>query len=268
MFVCILVKLTVWHDLCYGHYCRIFLRVALSFEKRPSDFRSDGHFREKKPTMSFTRTLAQAAFAAALALAACHPAAAQYATLSLQSQPGDFIGAGKNYDLIYLPSSPGNTISAQVLRTEPSGLPSEALFVLNQSVTLDNFASLSFSTIQLGVPLQPGEYTDAQRAAFAATGHAGLDVTFLHRGSNTLTGKFKITDFTYTKMSSGTLVINTFDASFEQHSEGFAPALFGQFSYRDTGAPPVPEASSIVSLGLLLSLGMGGVIIARRRRTA
>ena len=33
-----------------------------------------------------------------------------------------------------------------------------------------------------------------------------------------------------------------------------------------TGAPAVPEASTTVSLGLLLALGMGGVIVAAKRR--
>ena len=35
-----------------------------------------------------------------------------------------------------------------------------------------------------------------------------------------------------------------------------------------SGSAPVPEASSVASLGLLLALGLGGVAVARRRKAA
>lgn len=219
----------------------------------------------------FQRSLkltALASFGGCLLLAAAHPAAAQYATLSLQSQPGDFIGQGQNKNITYTSFGPN---AAQVRNTEPSGVPGEILFVLGDvtsSNSTNTFALLFFGTNQLGLPLQPGTYTDAQRADFAALGHAGLDVSFQNRGSNTLTGSFTVTDFTYSGTAQSDFVIDTFDATFEQHSEGAKPALFGQFSYRDTGSPPaaVPEASTTVSFGLLLALGMGGVVIAAKRR--
>jgi len=52
----------------------------------------------------------------------------------------------------------------------------------------------------------------------------------------------------------------------------------GQFSLLFNGSPflgpveitasPVPEASTVVSMGLMLALGLGGLVVARRRRTA
>ncbi len=38
--------------------------------------------------------------------------------------------------------------------------------------------------------------------------------------------------------------------------------------YTTSGAAPVPEASTTASLGLLLALGLGGLVIARKRKSA
>src|SRR5262249_59570023 len=78
-----------------------------------------------------------------------------------------------------------------------------------------------------------------QRADFASPGHPGLDVSFQNRGSNTLTGEFTITEVTFMTGPAG-LEVETFAASFEQHSEGAAPALFGDFTY-DARITAVPE---------------------------
>jgi len=195
---------------------------------------------------------------------AARPAAAQYAHLTLQSQPGDYIGQGRNYDLTYTPAN--GFSAAQVRRTVAGGLPGELDFAL-ALFNPDTNALLFFGTDALGVPIQPGTYTNAQRADFAAPGHAGLDVSFGSRGNNTITGSFTITDVSFTPDSTAQngYLVNTFDATFEQHGEGLAPALFGTFSYRSTGAP-VPEASMTVSFGLLLVLG--GLVIASKRKKA
>lgn len=227
---------------------------------------------QKENSTLFPRTLRYAASASALTLVTALSASAQYATLSLQSQPGDPVGQGRSSQITYLPG-PSSFSPAQVRRTEPDGSPGELLFILG-NVTSSNdtntFALLFFGTDQLGIPLQPGTYTDAQRADDAASGHPGLDVEFQNRGCNTLTGNFKVTEFSYTMTAPNTFVIDTFDASFEQHYAGITPALFGQFSYRGAGSPPpaVPEAPSVVSLGLLLALGLGGAAVAARRKKA
>jgi hypothetical protein len=199
-----------------------------------------------------------AALLVALTLSA--PAPAQVATLSLQSQPGDFIGQGQTVTNHY-PTGSGDTISAQIRRSLPDGSPAELEFVVGQSATGPNvFATLFFGTDQLGLPMQPGVYglpgNTAQRADFAQPGHAGLDVTYQNRGSNTLTGNFTVTAASFVRDAAG-LHIGSFAASFEQHSEGATPALFGQFSYSAVPEPP--------SLALLGGAALGLLGSARRR---
>lgn len=89
------------------------------------------------------------------------------------------------------------------------------------------------------------------------------------RGSNILTGNFTVTNFTFSTVTtpfSTSYTINTFAATFEQHSEGKTPALFGTFTYNASGNAPIPEASTTVSFGLLLVLGLGGAFAAARKK--
>ena len=220
--------------------------------------------------MSLTRILCHAACGAGLVLLTSVSASAQYVHLTLQSQPGDFIGQGRNYDILYTPT-PGDYffLGASNNSSVFPNAPDTVGFTVSQFENdPDNLLSLNFSTRELGTALVPGTYTDAQRFPFEAPGHPGLDCEFDHRGSNELSGSFTITNLTYTITPSNTFVLDAFDASFEQHSEGADPALFGQVSYRNTGNAPVPEVSTTVSFGLLLALGLGGVVIARKKKAA
>ena len=117
-------------------------------------------------------------------------------------------------------------------------------------------ALLFFGTDQLGIPIQPGVYgipgNTAQRADFAQPGHPGLDVVFQNRGSNTLTGNFTITDVSFFHDASNQLQVGSFSASFEQHSEGATPALFGSFTFRSSAVPEPP---------VLMLVAIGGVLV-------
>src|SRR4051812_13735227 len=107
---------------------------------------------------------------------------ADIAHLTLTSQPGDFIGQGKSFDVTY--NTPGTqTIFATIRRTLADGSPAELLFTVDQNVQGTNtFGQLFFGTDQLGIPIQPGTYglpgNTAQRADFAQPGHPGLDVSW------------------------------------------------------------------------------------------
>ncbi|MFO0951745.1 MAG: PEP-CTERM sorting domain-containing protein [Isosphaeraceae bacterium] len=191
------------------------------------------------------------------------------AHLVLNSQPGDFIGQGKSFDITY--TAPGTqTVSAQIRRTVAGGAPGELLFVLDQNVQGTNtFALLFFGTDQLGIPMQPGVYglpgNTAQRADFAAPGHAGLDVSFQNRGSNTVTGNFTVTEATFYQDAGNVTRIGRFAATFEQHSEGATPALFGSFTFQDTSLAAVPEPSTLALAAVGISAALGRAWLKRRR---
>jgi hypothetical protein len=149
------------------------------------------------------------------------------AELTLQSDPGDSIGQGHSFDITYTPQN-SSLFNAQVQR-RVGGLPASLFFIMGTVTSgADNtFVTLTFGTDQLGIPIQPGTYTNAQRAAFAAPGHPGLDVSFQNRGCNTVTGSFTINEVTFSDPNT----IATFSASFEQHCEGVVAALHGTFVY-------------------------------------
>src|SRR6266487_339330 len=184
--------------------------------------------------------------------------ASQFAQLMLQSQPGDFVGQGQTVDIIYTPSN-SPFFLADIVDFTANGQPDFVHFAVgNPAASPNTFATLDFSTAGLGIPILPGTYglpgNTAQRASFAEPGHAGLDVTFQNRGSNTLTGNFTITDVTFFLDANNTLEIGSFAASFEQHSEGAVPALFGTFTYQSS----VPDSGATA---LLLIIGVVGLCL-------
>lgn len=200
--------------------------------------------------------------AAALTFALALSSHAAIVHLTLQSQTGDFIGQGKNWDITYN-SLNGATASASIQATT-AGAPSRLDFVLNNGDLIGNsFSTLTFGTDKLGIAIQPGLYTNAERAPFATLGHAGLDVTFQNRGSNTLTGQFTVQAVGFYTDSLGTLRVNNFAATFEQHSGGGTPALFGTFTY-SAGIAAVPETSS--ALAGMLAVGACASGLSRRNR--
>jgi hypothetical protein len=193
------------------------------------------------------------AVAAAIAVLLGFPAfssAAPIARLAFQSDVGDFIGQGATVDITYTPAN-SDLFSAQVRRSvgTPPGLPAQLLFLMGTvAPDPDNtFASVSFGTDQLGAPIVPGTYPDAERADFASSGHPGLDISFQNRGCNTLTGSFVVTDATFTTDGVGNSVIQSFVASFEQHCEGAIPRLVGTFSYFADAARLVVSKAGIGS---------------------
>jgi hypothetical protein len=189
---------------------------------------------------------------------------ADFAELTLQSQPGDFIGQGHSFDIVY--NTPGsNTLSSQIRRTL-NGAPAELLFVVDDNGPTNTFGLLFFGTDQLGIPFQAGTYglpgNTAERADFADPGHAGLDISFQNRGSNTLTGNFTVNSVSFFTDPNNILEIGSLDVNFEQHSEGAAAALFGHFVFQSALAPRVvPEPASVA----LMSGGLLGLLTIRRR---
>jgi len=176
------------------------------------------------------------------------------AHLTLQSQPGDLIGGGQTVDIVYTPSN-SLFFSASIVGFTANGEPDFVDFELGDPTASPNtFATLDFSTAGLGIPILPGTYglpgNTAQRASFAELGHAGLDVTFQNNGSNTLTGNFTVTDATFFLDANNTIQIGSFGVSFEQHSDGADPALFGTFTY-NSGVPDTGATALLLVIGVV-----------------
>jgi hypothetical protein len=130
----------------------------------------------------------------------------------LESQPGDYIGAGRSY--LYSQHNATLAVSA-----------SDA--TLSVEVTGDQRWYASFEGMNTLSRLEVGYYGSLQRSPFHNPTRGGLSWAGDGRGCNTLTGWFVVDDIAYT---SG--VMTAVDLRFEQHCEGVAEALRGQIHWR------------------------------------
>jgi hypothetical protein len=148
------------------------------------------------------------------------PATGSY--IYLESQPGDYIGAGANY--LY-------TNATATLTVYGSGGH------LTVGVQGDQGWNGDFQTMSTLGQLQVGYYGNLERYPFSNPVTGGLSWYGEGRGCNTLTGWFVVDSVTY----SGTTV-TAIDLRFEQHCEGGTPALHGKIHWNatDTTAPPGP----------------------------
>jgi len=143
---------------------------------------------------------------------------------------------GMTFNEVYPQPGDFHPLIPQVWRSV-NGSPAELAFLLggDQSIT-DILATVIVGTEELGIPLKPGIYLDAQRDPFEASGHPGLSIEFDHNGCNVLTGEFTVTDASFAANNTA----SSFAFSFEQHCNDATPALFGTFTY-NANATEVPE---------------------------
>jgi hypothetical protein len=182
-------------------------------------------------------------------------ALADFARLTLDSEPGDYIGQGNRFDITY-DTNRGDAISVRIGRPLSDTSPVNLFWFLNGPSTPEyKYAFVSFGTNALGIPIGPGVYPEARRTSFAPLGFAGLDVTFQGRGSSQVFGSFTINEVTFTPDLSQLL---TFDAEFLQRSESpTAPALRGRFQF-NAQTTSVPEP--LTMLGAATALGYGALL--------
>jgi hypothetical protein len=171
------------------------------------------------------------------------PAHAGTLHLVLDSQPGAWVGQGQNWDLTY--STPADTVWGQVAETLSDGEPATLIFFANDASGLD--ASIEFRTVQLGIGLQPGIYTNAQRTFSESPGHAGLDVSFNGRGYNTIAGDFTITTVEFAP--DNTLL--AFAATFDETGDNFPQVVSGSITFDEA---PEPGTFSLVAAAGVLAL--------------
>ena len=145
-----------------------------------------------------------------IAASACATAGSQ---LTLTSDPGDYIGQGKNY--VYKDTDTTFRYSTN----------------LAKGITVSITNSNTWWTLDLAAPgktqIKPGVYEQTARFPFQPADKPGLNFSGNGRGCNTLTGKFKVSEVSYDP--NGTLT--SLSATFEQHCEGNAPALYGAINY-------------------------------------
>jgi hypothetical protein len=180
------------------------------------------------------------------------------ANLILNSQPGSFIGQGQDWNIAYTPQN-SQLFSANIHQTLPSGQPDYIIFTMGTvtSGSDNTFATLDFSTAQLGIPIGPGTFDNAERAAFADPGHPGLDVTFQNRGSDVLTGSFTINELSFFTDQNNVLQIGSFSVSYQEISDNNTSNISGTFTF-NAGVVPEPSSFVMLSLGATALAGVGG----------
>ena len=167
---------------------------------------------------------------------------AQVTSLTLNSDPGDFIGGGQ---FTFLTPSDG-TFSAQQN--------------FDQGVSVSFFGQPGiFWFLDFAAPnnqfLTVGTYTGATRFPFQSPSQPGLDVAGDGRGCNTLTGSFQVLEVSY----GASTTINSFDATFEQHCEGAVPALRGEIRFN---AHPVVNVTAPTRLTALVNQNLNFTVSA------
>ncbi len=179
------------------------------------------------------RALTRATLITALALGLCGGATASAApvapaSLTMTSDPGDFIGQGQTWSYA--------TAGRDAFSTSYTG---EAVQIAVDGANGD-WWYVRFSAPN-GQQLAPGTYAGATRYPFQAPSVPGLSVSGEGRGCNTLTGSFEVHEARYA--ADGTLA--RLRATFEQHCEGKVPALRGSVEF---GPPSPPPAQVVVSV--------------------
>jgi hypothetical protein len=140
----------------------------------------------------------------------------------LQSDAGDFIGAGGTYEY---------TQANSLLTVEAQGGH------LTLSIRGDRSWNADFQLPAGMSQIRAGSYTGLTRWPFHNPAKGGIDWNGEGRGCNTITGSFIVDSVRY---QGGALA--RLDLRFEQHCEGHAPALRGTLHWRDDDetAPPPP----------------------------
>ncbi|MBB3179312.1 hypothetical protein [Variovorax sp. Sphag1AA] len=133
---------------------------------------------------------------------------------------GDFVGKGLSYEYTRANSNINVTVTGNRF----------SLVVVGDKTWSGDFQMPSSAT-----KLQVGTYSNLERYPFHNPIFGGLSWSGDGRGCNTLKGSFTISSVTYVGN-----VLKAIELSFEQHCEGFTPALRGQIhwtAYDKTTAP-------------------------------
>lgn len=178
---------------------------------------------------------------------ACAQASAS--TLSYVSEYGDYIGQGQTKSF------------SQDANNPLTNFHSASTFD-NRSVRIYFRAANSFDyqldmVAPLGQKLVPGVYNNAVRA-FQDDSTNGLDFAGENRGCNRITGSFTVYEAVYGPYG----YIQTFHASWEQHCEGRAPALFGEVYISNPPSMPALTMEVTLDTNVKVTPSNGNVVLA------
>jgi hypothetical protein len=141
-----------------------------------------------------------------------HAASSVAGFVTMYSDPNESIGIGKPR-LFY---SPGNAAISVWGDTS-------YLTVSMSGGTLGDSFMMNFAA-PIGQTLHAGAYLRVQRAAFRTADYAGMDIFGSGRGCNKVSGRFDVKDI----QTSANGEITALWLTYEQHCEGWVPALFGE----------------------------------------
>ncbi len=159
---------------------------------------------------------------------------AQSGTLTLTSDPGDFVGRGLTYSY----ATPQNVFFA--VTRDWSGQDNMVNVTMRTDPSSTDYWMLDFAAPP-GQTLTAGSYSAAVRAgASQSAGQPGLDVSGLGSGCNMLGGTFNVLDAVFGPYG----YVERFHATFEQHCEFNAPALRGEVLVSNP-PPPAPLTATI-----------------------
>jgi hypothetical protein len=166
------------------------------------------------------------------------------ASLTMSSDPGDYVGQGLSYSY----ETPSDVFLAG---TDATGT---GVRIREISPNFSHYWELDFSAPD-GQQLTPGTYPDAVRNVSQGPGQPGLNVSGFG-GCNRLSGSFTVLDATYGPDG----YVQNFHATFEQHCEGNIPALRGEVQIANTSPPP-PPATVQITIDPAGELGAHGTAI-------
>ena len=147
-------------------------------------------------------------------------------SLTMKSQPGNFVGQGRNWS--YTAANAGFYFVAS-----PAGV-TENVYV--NGVWLWNAEIAPAAGHQLAVGSYPG---------VSATGPGNvLDVSGDSRGCDTVTGSFQVKQVSFAGES-----LRHLDVTFDQHCEGAGPALAGEVKYDSAPVLTLPDKVSNLTAG-------------------
>jgi hypothetical protein len=168
-------------------------------------------------------------------------------TLTMESDPGDFIGLGLTYGY-----STEASDSFDATASTDGTVVSVNVFAAN-----GDFWSLDFEAPN-GQPLTAGTYTGAIRYPFNPLQVPGLSIISNGRGCNELTGQFTVNAASFGPQG----YLELFDVTFEQHCEGVEPALRGHLVVSNPPPPPQLTLGVTVAATGVVSTVSGNAILS------